>query len=84
MSILLTVGLILAVVVVHDVVQRKHAILRNYPIIGHLRYLLERVGPELRQYIVTSNNEERPLQPRPAQLGLCLGETREQLLGLRH
>ncbi len=60
MWILVTVGLILAVVVVHDVVQRKHAILRNYPIIGHLRYLLERVGPELRQYIVTSNNEERP------------------------
>ena len=60
MWILLTLGLILAVVVVHDVVQRKHAILRNYPIIGHLRYLLERVGPELRQYIVTSNNEERP------------------------
>ena len=53
-------GLILAGVVVYDLVQRKHAILRNYPIVGHLRYLLERVGPELRQYIVTSNNEERP------------------------
>ena len=40
--------------------QRKHAILRNFPIIGHFRYLLEAVGPELRQYIVTNNNEERP------------------------
>jgi len=61
-------GLIIAVVIVgllwlvvlYDVVQKKHAILRNFPIIGHFRYWLEAVGPELRQYIVTSNNEERP------------------------
>ena len=47
-------------VVAYDLTQRHHAILRNFPIVGHLRYLLEEVGPELRQYIVTSNNEERP------------------------
>jgi glutamate synthase (ferredoxin) len=46
--------------IMFDVRQRKHAILHNFPIIGHFRYWLERVGPELRQYIVTSNNEERP------------------------
>ena len=45
---------------IYDLVQRKHAILRNFPIIGHLRYILESVGPELRQYIVTNNDEERP------------------------
>ena len=45
---------------IFDLVQRKHAILRNFPIIGHFRYWLEAIGPELRQYIVTSNNEERP------------------------
>ena len=50
----------LGAVALHDVVQRRHALLRNFPVIGHFRYLLERVGPELRQYIVTSNNEERP------------------------
>src|SRR5437762_11102123 len=49
-----------ASVAIYDLVQRKHAILRNFPILGHLRYLLESVGPELRQYIVTDNNEERP------------------------
>jgi glutamate synthase (ferredoxin) len=42
------------------VTQRQHAILRNFPIVGHFRYLLEAIGPELRQYIVTDNNEERP------------------------
>jgi glutamate synthase (ferredoxin) len=50
----------LVVLVVYDLFQRKHAILRNFPLLGHFRYLFEMVGPELRQYIVTSNNEERP------------------------
>ncbi len=51
---------VLVAVTVYDLLQKKHAILRNFPIIGHFRYLLESVGPELRQYIVTDNNEERP------------------------
>ncbi|MBF4770415.1 FMN-binding glutamate synthase family protein [Nocardioides agariphilus] len=50
----------LAAVAARDVTQRRHAILRTYPIIGHLRFFLERFGPELRQYIVTNNDEERP------------------------
>lgn len=54
-----TLGIVVPVAV-YDLLQKKHAILRNFPIIGHFRYLLEAVGPELRQYIVTSNNEERP------------------------
>ncbi|BBZ01802.1 FMN-binding glutamate synthase family protein [Mycolicibacterium chitae] len=49
-----------AAVAVRDVFQRKHSILRNFPVIGHGRYLIEAVGPELRQYVVASNNEERP------------------------
>ena len=60
---LITLGIILLLVVViflYDVVQRKHAILHNYPLLGHFRYLLEKIGPELRQYIVTDNDEERP------------------------
>ncbi|MFE7627583.1 FMN-binding glutamate synthase family protein [Streptomyces sp. NPDC057509] len=50
----------LALVAARDLVQKKHALLRNFPVIGHARYLLERIGPELRQYVVTSNEEERP------------------------
>lgn len=53
-------GTLLFVVALYDILQTKHAILRNFPVIGHFRYLLETIGPELRQYIVTSNNEERP------------------------
>jgi glutamate synthase (ferredoxin) len=50
----------LALLATYDLLQRKHAILHNFPIIGHFRYWLEAIGPELRQYIVTNNNEERP------------------------
>jgi glutamate synthase domain-containing protein 2 len=54
------VAVFLFLVVVYDVTQKKHAILRNFPIVGHFRYWLEAIGPELRQYIVTGNDEERP------------------------
>src|SRR5262244_1214157 len=46
--------------ILYDLSQRNHAILRNFPIVGHFRYWLETIGPELRQYIVTGNDEERP------------------------
>lgn len=59
LALVVVLGL-LALVVVYDLVQRPHAVLRNFPIIGHLRYLLEAFGPELRQYIVTGNDDERP------------------------
>jgi glutamate synthase domain-containing protein 2 len=49
-----------AAVVARDLFQRKHALLRNFPLIGHARYMIEAIGPELRQYIVAANNEERP------------------------
>ncbi len=50
----------LAGVAAYDLMQKKHALLRNFPVVGHVRYLLESIGPELRQYIVSSNDEERP------------------------
>ncbi|MFB7948041.1 FMN-binding glutamate synthase family protein [Kitasatospora phosalacinea] len=49
-----------AALAARDLLQKRHALLRNFPVAGHARYLLERIGPELRQYIVTSNEEERP------------------------
>src|SRR3954467_15624362 len=49
-----------AAVAVRDLSQRKHALLRNYPLLGHARYMLESIGPELRQYLGAGNNEERP------------------------
>jgi len=57
---LVVLGGVLVAVTVYDLVQKRRAILRNFPIVGHFRYLLEAIGPELRQYIVTDNDEERP------------------------
>src|SRR3954465_661006 len=53
-------AVLLVLVAAHDLTQRQHAILRTFPVVGHFRYLLEAIGPELRQYIVADNNEERP------------------------
>jgi glutamate synthase domain-containing protein 2 len=49
-----------SIVGVHDLVQRKHSILRNYPVIGHARFLLEEIRPEIQQYFVESNTDGRP------------------------
>jgi glutamate synthase domain-containing protein 2 len=47
-------------VAARDLLQREHTLLRNFPVIGHARYLIEAIGPELRQYLVAGDNEERP------------------------
>ena len=51
---------VLAALTLQDIMQRGHAIRRVYPLAGRLRYLVERIGLELRQYIVTNDLEERP------------------------
>jgi len=43
-----------------DVTQRKHAIRRNFPVIGHGRYLLETIRPEINQYFIESNTDGTP------------------------
>ncbi len=51
---------LLLLVAVRDVLQKKHSILRNYPILGHLRFLLEHIRPELQQYFIERNYDGRP------------------------
>ncbi len=43
-----------------DMVQKKHAIRRNFPVIGHGRYLMEMLRPEINQYFVESNTDGKP------------------------
>ncbi|MDB5663964.1 FMN-binding glutamate synthase family protein [Cypionkella sp.] len=45
---------------VHDLLQTRHAILRNYPIIAHMRFLLEDIRPELRQYFFEGDKDGAP------------------------
>jgi glutamate synthase domain-containing protein 2 len=52
--------LALSLVGFHDLLQKRHSILRNYPIVGHARFMLEEIRPEIQQYFVESNTEGRP------------------------
>ena len=45
---------------VADLVQKRQTLRRNYPVIAHLRYFLESIGPEIRQYFIEADNDERP------------------------
>ena len=44
----------------YDRLQTKHTLLRNFPILGHMRYILEFFRPEIQQYFVASDDSERP------------------------
>lgn len=43
-----------------DLLQTRRTVRRNYPLLAHLRYCLESIGPEIRQYFIESDTEERP------------------------
>ncbi|MCC7232590.1 MAG: FMN-binding glutamate synthase family protein [Bacteroidia bacterium] len=56
-----TLGVLIFTVGLYNIFQKKHTILRNYPVIGYMRYLLEMIGPELHQYFVESNTDGKPI-----------------------
>ena len=59
---LVPAGLFFALVLLGtwDIFQRRRTVSRNYPILAHFRYFLESIGPEIRQYFIQSDTEERP------------------------
>jgi glutamate synthase domain-containing protein 2 len=57
----IVVVVLLTLVGFYDLFQKKHTILRNFPVIGHMRYLLEMIGPEIRQYFVESGTDGKPI-----------------------
>ena len=69
---------------VHDLRQTRHAILRNYPVIGHLRFLLEFIRPEMRQYFIESDNEAAPFSRAAALAGLPARQGRARQAAVRH
>lgn len=60
LSLAILAGLFLLGVAVHDMLQKKHSIIHNFPVVGHLRYWLESIGPEMRQYWVADDQDEAP------------------------
>ena len=45
---------------IYDYFQTKHSILRNFPVLGHIRFILEFIRPEIRQYFISDDENERP------------------------
>src|SRR5690606_17883550 len=60
--VIVLIGLIVSILflLVFDRNQKMHSILRNYPFLGRVRYFLEKIGPEFRQYWFNSDTEGRP------------------------
>ena len=52
--------LLIGVTGLHDLLQRRHSILRNYPVIGHARFAMEKIRPEIQQYFIESNTDGAP------------------------
>lgn len=50
----------LTLIGLYDILQKKHAILRNFPILGHLRYIMEFIRPEIQQYFIANDQDELP------------------------
>jgi glutamate synthase domain-containing protein 2 len=53
-------GSVLTLIGVRDLTQRRHAILRNYPILAHLRFVFEKIRPEMRQYFFEGEKDGTP------------------------
>ena len=54
------IAVVLSLLGLIDLLQTRHAVRRNYPILGRLRYLVESVRPEIRQYLIEGDNERTP------------------------
>jgi glutamate synthase domain-containing protein 2 len=51
---------LLALLGIYDKTQKRHSILRNFPILGHMRFILEFFRPEVQQYFIADDQSERP------------------------
>ena len=73
----------LSAVGVWDVRQTKSSVLRNYPVIGHLRFMLEKIRPEIRQYFLENDTEATPFSRSQRSLAYARakGETDKRPFG---
>ncbi|WP_296280791.1 FMN-binding glutamate synthase family protein [uncultured Acinetobacter sp.] len=60
LNVLWVITILLSFVGIYDIIQSKHAILRNYPIMGHFRFFFESFRPEIRQYFIESDEDALP------------------------
>jgi glutamate synthase domain-containing protein 2 len=61
--------------------QEQHAVLRNFPLLGKVRYMSEKIGPELRQYLFNNDNEGKPFSRKQYEDVVKAGKYKERLIG---
>lgn len=54
------IAAVLSLIGIYDLFQPKHSVCRNYPILGHMRFMIEYIRPEIRQYLIESDTEALP------------------------
>ncbi|GGJ95239.1 glutamate synthase large subunit-like protein YerD [Lentibacillus kapialis] len=65
----------------HDVKQKEHSVLQNYPILGRMRYILEKMGPELRQYLFLDDMEGKPFNRKEFEFVAKAGKYNSSMMG---
>jgi len=70
----------------YDLTTRRHNVLNNYPVLGHIRYMLEFISPEIRQYFVETNESGRPFNRTTRALiySRAKGQQDTQAFGTQH
>lgn len=61
--------------------QKQHSILRNYPILGRVRYIMEKAGPEFRQYLFHNDNEGKPFNRREFEYVYKAAKYNDRMIG---
>ena len=54
-------GIVLFAIGLYDIFQKEHTILRNFPLLGHMRYMLELISPEIHQYFIENDTDGKPI-----------------------
>jgi hypothetical protein len=75
---------ILSAVGIWDLVQSKHSVRRNYPILANIRFMLEKIRPEIRQYFLESETRRHAVQSIEAGRRLPAGKGRARQAAVRH
>lgn len=57
----IVIGMVVFGLGIYDIFQKKESVLRNFPVIGHMRFLLQMIGPEINQYFVEDNTDGKPI-----------------------
>lgn len=82
MMLVIVVPVIIAIVLwMKDEKQEEHSVLRNYPLLGKMRYISEKMGPELRQYLFLNNNEGKPFSRNQYEQTVKSGKYLNRMMG---